>query len=50
MHKVILELCDNHYRYQFAAIYILYAVCIQTSVSIFDLKDSLKMAPQCQNM
>jgi hypothetical protein len=35
MHKVILELCDNRYRYQFATIYILYAVCVQTSLNLW---------------
>lgn len=41
---MILKLCDSHSMYKFLAIYVLYGVCIQTSVSIFVIwRDHLQM-------
>jgi hypothetical protein len=31
---MILKLCDIRFKHQLAAVYVLYAVCLQTAVSI----------------
>ena len=47
---MILQRCGSCSRYKFVAIYILYAVCLQTSISVFVIRKDLvqKQRVKCE--